>query len=58
MNEKQQGLLEGLTAQYRGLRKLYLGTQAEIERAVRALAERSYEQLLDTEQLAIGWGDI
>lgn len=24
MNEKQQGLLEGLTAQYRGLRKLYL----------------------------------
>ena len=33
-------------------------TQAEIERAVRALAERSYEQLLDTEQLAIGWGDI
>ena len=42
----------------RSLRKLYLGTQAEIERAVRALAERSYEQLLDTEQLAIGWGDI
>lgn len=41
----------------RSLRKLYLGTRAEIERAVRTLAERSYEQLLDTEQLTIGWGD-
>jgi len=38
----------------RCLRKLYLATQAEVERGVRLLAEQSYERMLDTEQLAAG----
>ena len=39
----------------RCLRKLYQAAQAEIDRSVRLLAEQSYERLLDTEQLAVGW---
>ena len=39
----------------RCLRKLYLTTQAEIERSVQLLAEQAYERMLDTEQLAAGW---
>ena len=39
----------------RCLRKLCLVTQTEIEHSVRLLAEQSYERLLDTEQLAVGW---
>lgn len=38
-------------------RKLYLATQAEVERGVRLLAEQSYERMLDTEQLAAGWAE-
>ena len=41
----------------RCLRKLYLATQAEVERGVRLLAEQSYERMLDTEQLAAGWAE-
>ena len=39
----------------RCLRKLCLVTQTEIEHSVRLLAEQSYERMLDTEQLAVGW---
>jgi len=39
------------------LRKLYLVTQAEIDRGVRLLAEQAYDRLLDTEQLAAGWAE-
>ena len=42
----------------RCLRKLYLDTQAKIDDSVRLLAERSYEQLLDKEQLAVGWDNL
>ena len=41
----------------RCLRKLYLVTQAEIDRGVRLLAEQAYDRLLDTEQLAAGWAE-
>ena len=41
----------------RCLRKLYQGTQAKIGDSVRLLAEQSYERLLDTEQLAVGWDE-
>ena len=41
----------------RCLRKLYMVTQAEIERTVRVLAMQSYEQLLETEQFTIGWSE-
>jgi hypothetical protein len=40
------------------LRKLYLVTQAEIDRGVRLLAEQAYDRLLDTEQLAVGWDEL
>lgn len=39
----------------RCLRKLYRMTQADIERTVRLLAIQSYEQMLETEQLTVGW---
>ena len=42
----------------RCLRKLYLVTQAEIDRGVRLLAEQAYDRLLDTEQLAVGWDEL
>ena len=42
----------------RCLRKLYLTTQAEIDRSVQLLAEQAYERMLDTEQLAAGWERI
>ena len=42
----------------RCLRKLYQVTQAEIERTVRVLAIQSYEQMLDTEQMTVGWNDM
>ena len=41
----------------RCLRKLYRVTQSEIERTVRLLAIQSYEQMLDTEQVTVGWDD-
>ena len=39
----------------RGLQRLYRATQAEIENDIRLLTARSYEQMLNTEQLAVGW---
>ena len=39
----------------RGLQRLYRATQAEIENGIRLLTARSYEQMLNTEQLAVGW---
>lgn len=38
-----------------GLQRLYRATQAEIENGIRLLTARSYEQMLNTEQLAVGW---
>ena len=39
----------------RGLQRLYRVTQAKIENDIRLLTARSYEQMLNTEQLAVGW---
>ena len=39
----------------RCLRKLYRATQEDVERSVQLLAEQSYERLLDSEQLVVGW---
>lgn len=40
----------------RCLRKLYLSTVAGIRDSVALLVEQTYDRLLDTEQLTIGWG--
>ena len=40
----------------RCLRKLCQAARTDVERSVRLLAEQSYERMLDTEQLAAGWG--
>lgn len=42
----------------RCLRKLYQSTMASIESSIYLLVERSHEQLLDQEQLAIGWEEV
>ena len=42
----------------RCLRKLCQATQTDIERSVRLLAEQAYDRMLDTEQLAAGWGQV
>lgn len=39
----------------RCLRKLYKATRESVERSVHLLAEQSYERMLDTEQLVVGW---
>ena len=39
----------------RCLRKLWQAAREDVERSVRLLAEQSYERMLDTEQLAVGW---
>ena len=39
----------------RCLRKLCRTTRTDLEWSVRLLAEQSYERMLDTEQLAVGW---
>ena len=41
----------------RCLRKLYLETQAGIEANISLLIEQAHDNLLETEQLAIGWPD-
>ena len=47
--------VEGAKCTPRGLQRLYRATQAEIENDIRLLTARSYEQMLNTEQLAVGW---
>lgn len=49
--------VEGPKCTPRSLRKLCLSTQAEIERNVWLLAKQSYERMLDTEQLTVGWDE-
>ncbi len=39
----------------RSLRRLYLRTREEIEDSVRAQVERSYDQMIEREQLTVGW---
>lgn len=49
--------VDGAKCNPRCLRKLCRAAQAEIERTVRALAIQSYEQMLETEQLTVGWDE-